>query len=113
MPAVSRLGDAIQGTTSGEHTGHVPPHPPTTITGEISGNCSSNVFMNNIPAAFMGSITTEHDSCCGTSYGTVAQGSPNVFVNNIPVARNGDKLNPHNGTANIIEGSPNVFANGG
>ena len=26
MPGAARLNDSIQGTTGGEHTGHVPPH---------------------------------------------------------------------------------------
>ena len=111
MPAVARLTDAIQGTTSGEHTGHLTPHPPLPITGAISANCSPNVFCNGLPVAFVDSITTENDACCGSSKGAVAVGSSTVFVNNKPIARLGDALSPHNGTANISGGSSNVFAN--
>lgn len=111
MPNVARLTDAILGTTAGEHTGHIPPHGPLTITGEISGNVSPNVFVNGLPAAFVTSITTEHDSCCGTSQGVVAEHSATVNVNGKGIARLGDALTPHNGSAKIIAGSPNVFAN--
>lgn len=111
MPGVSRLNDSIAGTTSGEHSGHVYPHPPSPITGYISGGCSSNVFANGSPVATLGSITREEDACCGSSSGTVAVGSSTVFVNGKGVARIGDALNPHNGTANITGGSANVISN--
>ena len=96
--------------TTGEHADHDPPHPVSEITGNISGNCSSNVFINNIACAYVGSITSEFDICTNGS-GSVSQGSPNVFVNNKAVARLNDATAPHNGSAKIIQGSPNVFAN--
>lgn len=43
MPNAARLTDAVDGTTAGEHSGHVPPHSPEPFTGEISGACSGNV----------------------------------------------------------------------
>lgn len=72
MAQAARLGDAVTGTTAGEHSGHVPPHPPETFSGEISGGCSGDVFINGIPAAVAGSTTTERDGCCGSSRGSVA-----------------------------------------
>ncbi len=111
MPQVARLNDLVEGATSGEHSGHDEFHGSLPIVGFISDNCSPNVFINNLPAAFVGSITEEHDSCCGSSNGTIAEGSPNVFVNGIPISRVGDALNAHNGTGFVSSGSPNVFAN--
>lgn len=46
MPGAARLNDSIQGTTGGEHTGHVPPHGPLPISGQISGGCSGDVNIN-------------------------------------------------------------------
>lgn len=112
MPQAARLNDAVTGTTAGEHSGHVPPHPPETFTGEISGGCSSNVFINGRPAATVGSITTERDSCCGSSNGSVAAGSGSVFINGRPAARLGDALNAHSGSGTISGGSGNVFIGG-
>lgn len=112
MPGASRLNDTIQGMTSGEHSGHLVPHPPLPITGYINGNCSSDVMINGIPAATVGSTTFEQDACCGTNSGVVAQGSSTVFINGKPAARIGDKIDPHNGTANITGGSSNVIIGG-
>ena len=55
MPGAARQGDAIQGTTAGEHNGHATPHGPLPITGTISGGCSGDVFINGQPAAYVGS----------------------------------------------------------
>lgn len=112
MPGVARLNDSIAGTTSGEHSTHTEtPCSPSAISGSISGGCSTNVYCNGLPVATVGSVTTENDSCCGSAKGTVAAGSSKVFVNGKAIARNGDALNPHNGTASITEGSSNVIAN--
>ena len=112
MAKAARLGDAVTGTTAGEHSGHVPPHSPETFTGEISGGCSSDVFINGIPAAVVGSVTTEYDSCCGSSQGKIAVGSGSVFINGKPAARLGDALAPHSGTGQISAGSGNVNIGG-
>lgn len=112
MPSAARLNDAVTGTTAGEHSGHVPPHPPETFTGEISGGCSGDVFINGIPAAVVGSTTTERDSCCGSSPGSVAAGSGSVFINGKPAARVGDALAAHNGTGEIAAGSGDVSIGG-
>lgn len=92
MAQAARLGDAVTGTTAGEHSGHVPPHPPETFSGEISGGCSGDVFINGIPAAVAGSTTTERDGCCGSSRGSVAVGSGSVFINGKPAGPAGATL---------------------
>lgn len=79
MPGAARLNDSIQGTTAGEHTGHVPPHGPLPISGQISGGCSGDVNINGQPAATVGSTTTELDACCGSNSGAVAAGSGSVL----------------------------------
>lgn len=112
MLAAARLTDSITGTDTGEHTGHDPPHTAVPITGQISGGCSPNVFINTLQAATVDSISTEHDDCCGTSLGKVAAGSGTVFINGKQAARIGDALQPHNGKANISGGSENVFIGG-
>jgi uncharacterized Zn-binding protein involved in type VI secretion len=91
MPGAARQGDAIQGTTAGEHNGHATPHGPLPITGTISGGCSGDVFINGRPAAYVGSTTTENDACCGSSQGSIAQGSSSVFINGKPAARIGER----------------------
>ena len=32
MPNAARLTDAVDGTTAGEHSGHVPPHSPEPVS---------------------------------------------------------------------------------
>lgn len=112
MPQAARLYDRVEGTTSGEHTGHVPPHGPLPFTGEISANCSQDVRTNGRPAAFVSSVTTERDACCGASLGTVARGSATVRVNGVPAARIGDALAPHSGAGAVAGGSPDVRIGG-
>ena len=36
MPNAARLTDAVDGTTAGEHSGHVPPHSPEPFTASVS-----------------------------------------------------------------------------
>lgn len=112
MPSAARLGDSIAGTTAGEHSGHATPHSPLPITGSISGNCSGDVFINGQPAAYVGSVTTENDACCGSSKGSVGAGSGTVFINGHQAARVGDALNAHNGTGQITGGSGDVSFGG-
>ena len=112
MPEAARMDDSIQGVTAGEHSGHLQVHGPLPITGTISGNCSQDVLINDRPAAFVGSVTTERDACCGSSSGSVAEGSGSVFINGIPAARLGDALAAHNGTGVISSGSGDVFIGG-
>ena len=112
MAQAARLGDAIQGMTSGEHSGHGQPHSPSVISGEISGGCSGDVNINGIPAATVGSITAETDDCCGGGTVSVAAGSGSVFINGLPAARQGDALNAHNGVGAIASGSSDVQIGG-
>lgn len=112
MSGAARLGDHVQGITSGEHSGHTPPHTPMQFTGEISAGCASDVLINGLPAATVGSTTAEHDACCGTSHGAIAAGSATVFINGKPAARLGDALSAHSGTGAITGGSGNVLIGG-
>ena len=112
MPNAAWLLDTVDGTTAGEHSGHVPPHPPLPFSGEISGGCSLNVRTNGRPAAIVTSVTTERDSCCGSSSGAVAAGSRSVRINGLPAARLGDALVPHSGSGAITGGSPDVRIGG-
>ena len=41
MPNAARLTDAVDGTTAGEHSGHVPPHSPEPFTGNITGGSAT------------------------------------------------------------------------
>ena len=112
MPQAARLGDTVQGTTAGEHSGHDTPHPPMPFSGEITGGCSGDVLINGIPAATVGSITTERDGCCGSSSGSIAVGSSSVFINGKPAARNGDALAAHSGSGSVSSGSSDVLIGG-
>ena len=75
MPSAARRGDAVTGTTAGEHSGHVPPHSPETFSGEISGGCSSAVFINGQSAARLGDALNAHSGS-----GAISAGSGNVFI---------------------------------
>ena len=113
MAEAARLNDSVQGITAGEHSGHIDPHHgPETFTGNISGGCSADVFINGIAAATIGSVTTEYDSCCGRSNGSIGAGSGSVFINGKKAARNGDALNAHSGTGTVVSGSSDVFIGG-
>ena len=92
MPGAARITDAVDGTTAGEHSGHVPPHSPEPFSGEISGGCSPTVRINGLAAATVGSTTAERDGCCGS--------------------RLGDTLNPHSGSGSITGGSGTVRIGG-
>lgn len=111
MPGAARLNDSIQGTTGGEHTGHVPLMVPC-LSLDKSPGCSGDVNINGQPAATVGSTTTELDACCGSNSGAVAAGSGSVFINGKPAARLGDALAPHSGTGSISSGSSDVLIGG-
>ncbi len=112
MPSAARLNDTVAGTTGGEHSGHVPPHPPMAFSGEICAGCWGDVIINGLPSATVGSVTLEQDGCCGSSLGSVAVGSSTVFIHGQPAARRGDALNPHSGSGAITGGSGDVFIGG-
>lgn len=112
MASAARITDTVAGITAGEHNGHLTPHTPEPFAGEITGSCSDTVRINGFAAAMAGSVTTERDSCCGASQGTVAHGSETVRINGKPAARMGDALAAHSGSGAIIGGSPNVRIGG-
>lgn len=112
MAGAARQGDSVLGITAGEHSGHTDPHYPMQFTGEISGGCSSNVYINGRQAAHVGSITSEHDGCCGTGHGSVAGGSGSVFINGRGAARDGDVLSAHSGSGVVNSGSGDVIIGG-
>lgn len=112
MPQAARITDAVEGTTAGEHAGHVPPHSPEPFSGEISGACSGDVRINGLAAAMVGSVTTERDGCCGSSEGAVGAGSGTVKINGKPAARTGDALAAHSGSGTVTGGSSNVRIGG-
>lgn len=114
MSAVARKTDPILGVIAGEHMGHPTAHPPTPLTGNITSNCASTVIINNLEAAVVSSKTTETDACCAGANlgGVIIEGSPNVYVEGKPLARVNDTVQPHNGTAHVLNGSSNVFVNG-
>lgn len=121
MKDIATLGSKIKGMTTGEHHGHYdniydgegnlvgtePRHSPCELTGEITGNCSTKLYINGKPVAIVGSTTTEND-CCGPGTGVVATASSRIYVNGVRVAMVGDKINPHNGDAEIISGEGKV-----
>ena len=79
--------------------GPVPTPLPHPFVGTISGNCSTNVLINNKPAATLGSIamnTPPHIPQGGpfqvppTNQANIIKGSATVLINNKPAARAGD-----------------------
>lgn len=124
MSAVARMGDSIQGRTTGEHNGHYdhdgdPIHGSGTLNGTITGNCSNFVFVNGKAMATVDSTTTEYDNCDSGRSGKLSAGSSFVFIQYLyrgrlyesAVPRVGDSTSPHNGYAKITTGSPTVFIN--
>lgn len=100
MPLVARMTDAIVGTGQGG-----------AITGTITANCSSDVYVNGLQVATVGSITTE--ACqLHAGAGVIAVGSATVFVNGKPVARLGDEVTSHCGVSFITTGSATVNVGG-
>jgi uncharacterized Zn-binding protein involved in type VI secretion len=81
--------------------------------GDFQAMGSGSVFVNNIPLARLGDLTTGHG--CWPPAQIVA-GSPTVFANGIPVGRVGDPhlihCCPDDGCHDgiFVSGSPNVFA---
>jgi len=107
MSYASRIGDI--------DTGHGCYPPRKIITG------SSNVTVNGIPLAHVGSVMQKHDCkknrwgsivSRGVGFGhpsTVSSGSGTVSVNGFPVARMGDSI----ACGGVIEGGSNdVFIGG-
>lgn len=101
MPAVARAQSADQVNTV---------HPICIAPGTIATDTGSpNVFVNGISCHRMNDLNTPHTHCPPV-YGTpVVQASTTVFANGMGVARIGDT---YSCGAQIISGSPNVFAGG-
>jgi len=103
MPAVSR--NRIDLARTG--------HACTTKIGVRASQFS--VFANGINVLRPGDRLLPHTIlvCCPlkcVGHGAkVNRGSPNVFIQGVPVARRGDSAD----FGSMIQGSPNVFANGG
>ena len=96
MPPASKLGDMVI---------H-PVHTPAAIV-----NGSTNVLINNIPAATVGSSVSVHCALyhpypCHPS--AISKGSSTVLVNGKPLARLGDSAGCGgviiNGSGNVISG---------
>lgn len=111
VAGIACVGDSILGLTSGEHSGHFPPHSASTLIGEIVSG-STNVFANGKPVARLSDSTVESDSCDSGNTGVLSLGSSTVFINGRPAARVGDEISPHNGVAHISSGSTSVLVGG-
>lgn len=105
---VAILNDPIEGMTLGEHHLHYDsPHGPLPITGKISGNVSSKVFINGLGIATVGSTTEETDACCGgdNSGGVIVGGFDKVTLRGKPIAMVGSEVDAHDGTASVSSSS--------
>jgi uncharacterized Zn-binding protein involved in type VI secretion len=80
MPPAARITDFHECPMV---TPGLPPVPH--VGGPVSGPCSPNVLINNLPAARLG----DNLVCVGPA-DTIVQGSSTVMINNIPAARVGD-----------------------
>jgi uncharacterized Zn-binding protein involved in type VI secretion len=104
--------------------GPVPTPTPLPFAGTIVGNVSTDVLINNLPAAVQGSVAQNAPphiapppatfSKPPTNQGRVVMGSPTVLVNGKPLARLGDPVMTCNDpvdapTSSITAGSPNVI----
>ena len=105
MPAISR--NRVDLASTG--------HGCTRVIGCIASQ--NSVFGNGIAFLRLGDALIRHTIlvpckkglCCKMHGANIKRGSPNVFVQGIPVARDRDAADQ----GKMIEGSPNVFANGG
>jgi uncharacterized Zn-binding protein involved in type VI secretion len=104
--------------------GPVPTPTPLPFAGTLVGNLSTDVMINNLPAAVQGSTAQNAPphiapppatfSKPPTNQGRVIIGSPTVLVNGKPLARLGDQVMTCNDpvdapTCTITAGSPNVL----
>ncbi|HTJ28511.1 MAG TPA: PAAR domain-containing protein [Candidatus Limnocylindria bacterium] len=98
----AKMGDQVVGADTHlvQPPGPTPPVPvPLPFAGTINGGLSSNVFINGMPAATLGSTATNlppHIPPGGTfvnpptNQATIISGSPIVMINGKPAARAGD-----------------------
>jgi uncharacterized Zn-binding protein involved in type VI secretion len=103
--------------------GPVPTPTPLPYVGTLQLSVSTDVFVNNLPAAVVGSVAVQppHIPPPGTSFskpptnqGRVVTGSPTVLVNGKQFARLGDPVATCNDpvdapTSTITAGSPDVI----
>jgi len=113
MPPGAKQGDQVVGTDTHifmipSPGGPVPTPLPSPFAGMITGGCSTNVMIANMPAATVGSTAVNqppHIPQGGpfqvppTNQGTVTQGSSSVLINNKPAARVGDPVTTCNDPA--------------
>ncbi|MBM3291597.1 hypothetical protein FJY84_02850 [Candidatus Bathyarchaeota archaeon] len=106
MPTAAKQGDMIVSVDIHivmvpSPSGPVPTPLPHPFNGMLNGNLSSNVLINNMAAATVGSTADNFPPHIPTPPGTMFQkpptnkatimmGSPTVFINNKPAARMGD-----------------------
>lgn len=72
-------------------------------------NGSSNVFVNGVAAAMIGSAIVPHKRGKRVHGGVVSQGSSSVFINGLAAARIGDPISCGD---EIADGSSDVFIGG-
>jgi uncharacterized Zn-binding protein involved in type VI secretion len=129
MPPAARQNDPVTGTDTHilmvpSPGGPVPTPTPLPFAGTLVGNLSTDVYVNNLPAAVQGSTAQNAPvhiapppatfSRPPTNQGRVVAGSPTVLVNGKPFARVGDPVMTCNDpvdapTCTITAGSPNVI----
>lgn len=103
--------------------GPVPVPLPSPFSGTLDGSLSSDVFIDGMAVATVGSTATntpQHVPAAGpfqkppSNQATVFQGSATVFVNGKPLARLGDPATTCNDPADLpagtVIGSGTVFA---
>jgi len=112
MAAAAKQNDKVVGTDThivmvATPGGPVPTSTQLPFSGTISGNCSTDVYVNGQPAAIVGSTADNKPphlpvpsngtfQTPPTNKGTVVKGSGTVLVNGKPAARTGDKVNTCN-----------------
>ena len=120
MPPAATMGDKVMATDIHIILIPAPPGPPIPtplphpFAGTITGNCSTNVLINNKPAATLGSIamnTPPHIPQGGpfqippTNQANIIKGSLTVLINNKPAARAGDTAMSCNDPAPLPSGT--------
>lgn len=130
-PPAARQGDPVTGVDIHLVLVPAPPGPPVPtplphpFSGTLTSGLSSDVFIDALPAAVLGSVATNSPPHLptppGTSFvipprnqGTVQIGSVTVLINGKPAARAGDPVltcnDPVDAPAgSIVSGSPTVL----
>lgn len=108
MTAVARKGDKVYSPTGeGTRCGN----PANTMVGEVN---SRSVFANSKLIPVKGNKVEPHKKKgCDPDESVLDKYSPNVFIGGLEIGRKDDHYATGTDEQNvIIEGSPNVFANG-